>query len=414
MKSICHFVGIDLGTSGVRIAVINSLGNLIYSKGVSYTKGLQFSDDWKQCCQELINSIPKKIKPLIKGCSVDGTSGTLLACDYKGNALGEALPYYVSCPSVKDDLSKIIDSNVLSGTVDSSLARALLIRRKYKSNFLLRHQADWISGWLVGNWECGEESNNLKLGWDPILKAWPKSFNALDFQKSFPKIIESGRTFGKISNKHAKIFGLQEDLLVIAGTTDSNASVISTGAKDSEGITVLGSTIVIKTFVEKPIIGIGITNNMISGKWLCGGSSNAGGSVLKKIFKNKDIEELSKEINPKITTGIKLRPLSFKGERFPIYDPNLEPILEPRPESDAIYLHAILEGLAEIEAEGWRKLIDLGAQRPEKIITIGGGSKNDKWRRIREKIIGIPITTCDNPPALGSAYIALSGINSFR
>ena len=33
-------------------------------------------------------------------------------------------------------------------------------------------------------------------------------------------------------------------------------------------------------------------------------------------------------------------------------DPTLEPVLEPRPISDAWYLHGLLEGLAEIEARG--------------------------------------------------------------
>ena len=41
-------------------------------------------------------------------------------------------------------------------------------------------------------------------------------------------------------------------------------------------------------------------------------------------------------------------------------DPNLKPVLEPRPVSDAQFLHGLLEGLAEIEAEGWARLRELG------------------------------------------------------
>jgi len=52
------------------------------------------------------------------------------------------------------------------------------------------------------------------------------------------------------------------------------------------------------------------------------------------------IEELSKQINPNRSTGLNLLPLSSPGERFPIDDPNLQPILEPRPVSDSLYLHA--------------------------------------------------------------------------
>ncbi len=95
------------------------------------------------------------------------------------------------------------------------------------------------------------------------------------------------------------------------------------------------------------------------------------------------------------------------GERFPINDPSLKPIMDPRPISDALYLHAIFEGLAQIEKQGWEKLQKLGAQSPKNIITIGGGAKNPQWRRIRERIIGLPIKTSTKTTAEGSALIAL-------
>ena len=41
--------------------------------------------------------------------------------------------------------------------------------------------------------------------------------------------------------------------VVIAGTTDSNAAVLSVDVEDNDGITVLGSTIVLKRFVKNPI-----------------------------------------------------------------------------------------------------------------------------------------------------------------
>ena len=73
-----------------------------------------------------------------------------------------------------------------------------------------------------------------------------------------------------------------------------------------------------------------------------------------------DMWLLSKQIKPELDSGLNLLPLACKGERFPTFDPELEPILEPRPVSDAKYLHALLEGLALIEAKGWKRLQNLG------------------------------------------------------
>ena len=79
-------------------------------------------------------------------------------------------------------------------------------------------------------------------------------------------------------------------------------------------------------------------------------------------------------------------PLNSKGERFPVHDSNLQPILGPRRVNDSLYLHALFEGLAKIELKGWEKLGELTSSLPKKIITIGGGSNNPQWRKIREKL----------------------------
>ena len=47
-------LGIDLGTSGVRIALININYELIYYSSSEYSIGLQKCEDWKNSCRELI------------------------------------------------------------------------------------------------------------------------------------------------------------------------------------------------------------------------------------------------------------------------------------------------------------------------------------------------------------------------
>ena len=44
----------------------------------------------------------------------------------------------------------------------------------------------------------------------------------------------------------------------------------------------------------------------------------------------------------------------------------------------------------------------------KKIITIGGGSKNPQWRKIREKIINIPIVSCNKTTSFGTALLAIN------
>ncbi len=368
-------LGIDLGTSGLRIAIINTKKKILYTSSKKYFSGLEIWEDWLFCLQNLIKEIPKELKKKLIACSVAGTSGTLLACKYSGEPLGKALPYFLSYNEYSDSISKLFKKDCAGSSPSGSVARALKLLDLYGHNIILRHQADWISGWLQNNWEYGEEGNNLRMGWEISKNSWPETFYNLNWFKCLPKIISSGQTMGTICSHKANELNLPRNLKIIAGTTDSNAGVLATFPSIHDGITILGSTIVIKKFNQRPLSGKGISNHKLLGNWLCGGASNAGASILLDFFNLEYIDELSKQINPINSSGIDLLPLSKKGERFPIDDPSLEPKLNPRPVSDALYLHAILEGLAKIEARGWQKLYKLGAELPRQIITIGGGGK---------------------------------------
>ena len=403
-------LGIDLGTSGVRIAIINTKKKILFTSSKTYSIGLEISEDWINSIKTLIQEIPKDLKEKLISCSVAGTSGTLLACKRDGKPIGKALPYFLSFSEYSHEIEKLFSKECAASSTSGSIGKALTLLALYGDEIILRHQADWVSGWFINNWDYGEEGNNIRMGWEISNNSWPKNFHSLKWFKCLPKIIPSGQIMGNICTRKAKELNLPKNLKVIAGTTDSNAGVLATFPNKNDGVTILGSTIVIKRFTNKPLSGKGISNHKILGKWLTGGASNAGAAILLDFFNIEYIEELSKQINPNKSTGLNLLPLSSQGERFPIDDPNLQPKLEPRPVSDSLYLHALFEGLAKIEARGWQKLHELGVDLPSQIITIGGGAKNITWKNIREREIGIPIKICSRPPAAGVASIALQGL----
>jgi len=142
-----------------------------------------------------------------------------------------------------------------------------------------------------------------------------------------------------------------------------------------------------------------------------GGASNAGAGILLQFFSPNDLQELSRQIDPERPTGLSLRPLPAKGERFPVDDPELAPQLEPRPISDVLYLQALLEGLTAIEVAGWQRLEALGAPPVKRVISLGGGARNPQWRRMRQRALGRPVLhRADASAALGMALLARSRI----
>ena len=402
------FGGLDFGTSGARISIINIHKELVYTNSVPYQYSFKNQKSWINSCEKLLDGLPIEVKINLDKLAISGTSGTLTASNLKGEPMGEAIPYDQACNEHKILMKSLTYEEEHLQTPYSSLAKALKLIDIYGTNILLRHQSDWITGWFLKDWTHGEEGNNFKLGWDLIKESWPKSYLNTAWQKCLPQIIKSGKIIGQVNSGLAESFNLNKKLILISGTTDSNASLIAAGLGKEDGLTVLGTTIVVKKIIDKPIKEPGITTHRVSGDWICGGASNAGCGILSKFFSDLEIKELSRQINPSKNTSLNLLPLNSKGERFPINNSNLEPILGPRPVSDSLYLHALFEGLAKIELKGWERLHELTGSLPKKIITIGGGSKNPQWRKIREKIINIPIVSCKKTTSFGTALLAVN------
>ena len=91
------FGGLDFGTTGARISIINLKKELKYSNSVSYEYEFKNPNSWINSCEQLLDSLPLDIKRNIVHLAISGTSGTLTACDLQGNSLGSAIPYDQAC-----------------------------------------------------------------------------------------------------------------------------------------------------------------------------------------------------------------------------------------------------------------------------------------------------------------------------
>ncbi len=245
--------GLDFGTSGARISIINFHKKLVYSNSVSYSYSFKNPNSWINSCENLLASLPIEVKINLNKLAISGTSGTLIASNLRGEPLGEAIPYDQACSENKILLESLTYGEDHLRTPYSSLAKALKLINEYGTNLLLRHQSDWITGWFLKDWTHGEEGNNLKLGWDLKKGSWPKSYLNTSWQKCLPQIIKSGKIIGQVNFDLAERFNLNKKLILVSGTTDSNASLIASGLGKKDGLTVLGTTIVVKKIIDNPI-----------------------------------------------------------------------------------------------------------------------------------------------------------------
>jgi len=273
------------------------------------------------------------------------------------------------------------------------------------------HQADWLTAQLSGRAGISDYHNALKTGYDVERLCWPEWVKALPNAYLLPDVLAPGSVIGKIQPDIAEHFGIDPKCMIHAGTTDSTAAFIASGVMElGVGVTSLGSTLVLKQLAEKRIEApeYGVYSHRYGNLWLVGGASNAGAGVLRDYFSDVQLAALSEQIDPLRDSPLDYYPLSKPGERFPINDAKLAPRLEPHPGSDVEFLHGLLQGLARIETAGYARLAELGAPPLRQVVSNGGGAKNEVWRKMRERLLGVPVSAAPySEAAYGSALLCM-------
>lgn len=421
------YIGLDLGTSGCRAIAIDPTGDVVAEAREPLpdsqhpVPGASEQDprDWWEAVGRVLGRLLGRQHGHPRALSVDATSATLLLCDAQGVPCTPALMY--------DDTrarpqAKLIDRHAPADSPargpGAALAKLLWLLQHAPEAKRARHavhQADWVNGRLLGSFGLADESNLLKMGYDPGTRRWPDWMRTLTIPDGMlPRARPVGAVLGTIEATVAQRLGLPRETILVAGTTDSNAATLAAGIRrPGDAVTSLGSTLVLKILCDRRVASAryGIYSHRIGHRWLAGGASNTGGRVLRQHFDDRELIELSRQIDPDSSTGLDYYPLPAIGERFPHNAPDMQPRMQPQPADRTLFLHAMLEGIANIEAEGYARLAKLGTGYPQRVYSSGGGAANETWRRIRERRLGVPVLrAAHTEAAYGAALLARAAI----
>jgi sugar (pentulose or hexulose) kinase len=415
-------IGIDLGTSGARAVAMTPAFEIVAQGAANlaaFGTNPRDPEIWWQAVEAALQQALSKIdRERVGAIAVDGTSGTLLAIDGSGKPLGSPLMYddRIEDAAMLSSIAPSIARDSAAHGPTSGLAKALVLQ-SLPGVAKIVHQADWIAGRLAGHFGTTDENNALKTGYDPVERRWPDWMAATGLRTDLlPRVVAPGAPVETIALDMAKTFGLDPDVVVVAGTTDGCASFLATGAdRPGDGVTALGSTLTLKLLCDRPVFApdSGIYSHRINGQWLAGGASNSGGRVLAHFFSGEELDRLSGEIDPETESGLDYYPLVEEGERFPMSDKDFPPRLTPRPAGRVEFLKGMLEGIAKIEKVGYARLADLGAPPLRSLRSVGGGASNAAWTAIRRHKLGVPfLPALSDEAAAGTARLALIGLQA--
>ena len=441
------FLGIDLGTSSVKIIVMNEEGKVVESVSKSYNVSYpengwaeQNPEDWWKETKNGISEILKNGKvnaDEITGISFSGQMHGLVLLDSNNEVLMPAMLWcdqrtqaqcdYLNKEFGQDKLSKYTGNMALTGF---TLPKVLWVKENrpeiYKKIEHMMLPKDYISFKLTGTFASDVSDASGTLMFDVGNRKWSKELlELLDIdEKTLPTVYESSQVVGTVSETAAKEIGLSTKTLVIAGAGDQAAGAVGTGTVDSGVLSVaLGTSGVVFACDEKFTVD---KNNRLhsfchaNGKWHQMGVMLSAASSLQWWVDNVNSDLpgdpfeilLAEAEKAKVgSNGLLFLPY-LMGERTPYSDPNAKgsfiglSITHQRGDMT----RAILEGVCFGLRDSLEILKSLNVEVKEVRVS-GGGSKSKLWRQILADIFNVEVNVINSKegPAYGAAILASVG-----
>ena len=426
------FLGIDIGTQGARVALVDAGGGILGSAAQVFelterSREEQSPEDWWEACIHSIRLLLRQdsaraAAPGIKAVAVTSTSGTVIPVDDRYRPLHDALMY-----SDKRSASQAQTCTAAALTYhnkgytafnsSSGLAKMVWFVETYpeKAARLHRwmHAADYITSRLCGVWGVTDYTNAFKSGYDISDYCWPEYlYTHLPLKKEWlPEVLPSGTVIGTLTPELAATLGLPSSIAVTTGITDGCASQVASGAiNPGEWNTTIGTTMVIKgvTLNEVPDpSGRLYSHRHPTGFWMPGGASNTGADWVAGEF-GDELASLNLLAASLIPTGLIAYPLRQEGERFPFMAPQARGF-EPAGLNKALRYTANMEGVAYIERYAYELIEHLSGETVKAVFTAGGASNSDTWLTIRSNVLNKPIHKMQHVSgAMGAAILAAS------
>lgn len=409
------WLGIDLGTQGVRALLVTADGGVLGSGAAPLRRGrrdgVRHEQDpgewWEAVCAACGSALDGARVPL-GGVAVCGTSGTVLLTDGAGRPTSPALMYDDGRAAAE---AGRLRSAGLAVQDTWALPKVRWLVDRYGPG-RVAHQPDLVNARLVGRPVPADSSHALKTAYDAVRDRWP-DLTGLP-PGTLPDVVRPGTRLGEVCPDAAAATGIPAGTPVVAGMTDGCAAQIASGAlREGAWNSVLGTTLVLKGAAADPVhdpAGVVYNHRAPDGTWLPGGASSVGAGVLTARFPGADPAALDAAAAAFEPSNAVAYPLVSPGERFPFRAPRATALLLGVPESDADLWAALLQGVAFTERLCLDYLHHLGAPLHGPLTFTGGAARSPYWTQLRADVLGRPARVPEQPePALGMAALAAYG-----
>ncbi|MDO8213185.1 FGGY-family carbohydrate kinase [Conexibacter sp. CPCC 206217] len=438
------WVGVDVGTQGVRVALLDERGTLVGGGTAPLQSrrgpGRRHEQDPEQWWSATVAALAQARAAVdvgaVRALAICSTSGTLLLADRDGEPLTPGVMYdddrgapHVARVAAEgaalwDELGLRMQGSwalpklvgLFGGDATGAAARAGGTAARLPADARVLHSADFVAARLAGEPTATDASHALKSGYDSIRRRWPvELFERLGIPpQALPRVVAPGTPIGQLGAAAAAATGLPAGAAIVAGMTDGCGGQIAAGAlAPGRVVSVLGTTLVLKGVSEQLLRdphGAVYSHRSPDGEWLPGGASNVGAGALAAAFPGRDLPALDVAAAAHEPAGPLTYPLTARGERFPFYRPEAEGFTIGVAADDGDRFAALLQGVAYVERIGVAALAQLGAPLDGPLALTGGATRSRYWCQLRADVLGRPVELPRHPEAaVGMAVLAAAG-----
>ena len=436
------YIGIDLGTSAVKLLLVDSNGGILRSASKSYPIFYP-QDGWsEQNPEDWLSAVKAGLKELfeggmverkdVKGVSFGGQMHGLVCLDAEDNVIRPAILWndgrteaetaYLNERVGKEKLSAYTANIAFAGFTAPKL---LWLKKHEPENFgriaKIMLPKDYLAYMMTGvhSTDYSDASGTLLL--DVQNKCWSKEMCAVcSVEESWlPKLYESYEVIGRMKEEYGLL-----NAVVTAGAGDNAAAAIGVGAVDDGDCNIsLGTSGTL--FVAGDTFSVDEKNSLhafahATGKWHLMGCILSAASCNRWWVENiadGDYDGAVRGAEEKLGKNHVFFLPYLMGERSPHNDVNASgAFIGLRPDTTRAEMGlAVLEGVA-FALRDCLEIARAGGLKIERTKICGGGAKSGLWREIIANVLGVKVerVCVEEGPAYGAATLAMVGAGEYK
>lgn len=439
-----YYIGVDLGTSAVKLLLMEGSGKICNIVSKEYPLFFphpgwseQNPEDWFTQSIEGIKELTEGIdRKEVAGIGFGGQMHGLVTLDKDDNVIRPAILWndgrtgeeteYLNTVIGKEKLSQYTANIAFAGF---TAPKILWMQKHEPENFKkvvkIMLPKDYLAYRLSGSFctDVSDASGMLLL--DVKNRCWSKEMLEICHitEEQLPKLYESWQVVGNLKAEVAKELGFSEDVKVVAGAGDNAAAAVGTGTVgDGQCNISLGTSGTI--FISSKDFGVDENNALHSfdhadGNYHLMGCMLSAASCNKwwmdEILKTKDYPAEQAGITKLGENHVFYLPY-LMGERSPHNDPSARAafIGMSMDSTREDMTQAVLEGVAFGLRDSLEVARSIGVN-PERTKICGGGAKSPLWRKIIANVMNMKVDLIESEegPGYGAAILAAVGCGVF-